>query len=418
MKQIDNLKKLNIIFILTLPVLGFIAFLRSGNVERYYWSLLFFFVSYGLLFVLPDNGDAYRHYQHFLATKDIPFSQVLSQIKDVLSLQSESDSDIYVLLSNYFVSIFSSSISVLFGFHALIYSLIYLASLKLVLTGTNPNKNILTFILFLLIIFIASIAKIQYVRYYLAMWFFLYATIGFLKTRNRIHLFYGLISVLIHFSFVVPLILFFVYIFFKDRFLIWFVIGILAFTTNNFLGQYTSTILTYSNHYFEDSSLDEKSRAYVGNKEYIETRENRFDNRVWYANPSKYLNMAYTPLLFLVGLLFYFKRIELDKILLVLLTFSFFIFSLTEFGQAFASFGERMQQLYFIVFSMFLLHYFSQYSNRLFQGAAFLLSPFYLIFLALALRELFFTGDLFTFIGNPYFALFIERTSFLTYLMP
>lgn len=412
-----NQKKLNLLFIFTLPVLGFISFLKSGSVEKYYWSFLFFLVSYGLLFVLPDNGDALRHYENFLSS-DNSFSQVLSETRNVLFFQSSSNSDIYVLVSNYLISNISTSISIYFGFHALIYSLIYLATLKLILRDINVHKNILTTIFFLLIVFTASIAKIQYVRYYLATWFFLYATFGYLQTTNKKNLVYGIIAILIHFSFAIPFLLFFIYAFTKKRFLLWFILGVFAFSTSNFLRQYSSVILNQSSLYFEDSSLDEKSKAYIGNEEYIETRENRFDNRTWYANPSKYLNIAYTPLLFLICLLVFLKRIILNEFLIVLLTFSLFLFVLSEFGQVFASFGERFQQLYFIAFSVFLLHYFGRNSNRFFRVISYCLIPFYLLFLALSLRELFFTGDLFTFVGNPYLALFIERTSFLSYLIP
>lgn len=417
MKLSNSVKQLNLLFILTLPVFGFISFLKTGNVQKYYWSLLFFLVSYGLLFVLPENGDAYRHYQNFLIS-NYSFSEVVSEIKDVLFFQSRTNTDIYVLLSNYIISKISTTSVVYFGFHALIYALIYLASLKLILRDVNVHKNILTTIFFLLTIFIASIAKIQYLRYYLAAWFFLFATIGYLKTANKKYFIYGLVTPLIHFSFIVPLVLFIVYFFSKKRILIWFTIGVISFSANNILSQYSSVLLNQSSVYFKDSEVDQKSKAYVGNEEYIESRTNRFEARVWYANPAKYLNIAYTILLFLFGLLYVYNKVKINDYLLILLTFSFFLFSLSEMGQTFASFGERIQQLFLIVFSVFLLHYFSQNSHRFLRRTSYFLMPFFLIFLAMSLRELFVTGDLFTFIGNPYIALFIERTSFLSYLLP
>lgn len=414
----NRVKKLNLLFIFSFPVLGFISFLKSGNVEKYYWSLLIFLVSYGLLFVLPDNGDAFRHYGSFVAFNDLSFYEVSSEIKDVLLFRSESNSDIYILLSNYIISRIDPSIALYFGFHALIYSLIYLASLKLILKNIKAHKNLLTTIFFLLIVFIASIAKIQYLRYFLATWFFLYATIGYLKTSRKSYIVYGLIAVLVHFSFIVPFLLFTLYVFSRKQVVLWFIVAIMSFSANNFLNQYTSTILNFSNIVFKNSSIDQKSKAYLGNEDYIEYRQNRFDTRAWYANPSKYLNLAYTTLLFLTGLLITLKRIRLDNLLVVLLTFSFFLFSITELGQSYASIGERFQQVFFIVFSVFLLYYFNAVPHKILKTVSYCFVPFYLIFLAMSLRELFYTGDIFTFIGNPYIAIFVERTSFLSYLLP
>lgn len=419
MKTSDNVRKLNLLFIFTFPILGFISFIRSGNVERYYWSLLFFFVSYGLLFVLPNDGDAFRHYGSFLSYSEKSFSEVSSEIIDVLLFNSKSNSDIYILLSNYIVSRIGSSSAIYFGFHALIYSLIYFSSIQLILKGTKVHKNLLTSIFFLLIVFIAPIAKIQYVRYFLATWFFLYATIGYLRTFKKGYLLYGLIASIVHFSFVFPIILFLFYTFTKRYIVLWFVIAGLSIYTSNFLNQYTDTVLNYSGLYFKNSSIDQKSKAYLGNEEYIEYRENRFENRAWYANPSLYLNLAYTILLFLIGILYLLKKIRIDNLLKVLLTFSLFLFSLTELGKSFASVGERFQQVFFVGFSVFLLHYFNYpRSNKIIKWVAYCFVPFYLIFLAMALREMFFTGDIFVFIGNPFVALFVERSSLLSHLIP
>src|SRR5690606_33211217 len=112
--------------------------------------------------------------------------------------------------------------------------------------------------------------------------------LGYLKTSRKSYIVYGLIAVLVHFSFIVPFLLFTLYVFSRKQVVLWFIVAIMSFSANNFLNQYTSTILNFSNIVFKNSSIDQKSKAYLGNEDYIEYRQNRFDTRAWYANPSKY----------------------------------------------------------------------------------------------------------------------------------
>lgn len=418
MQNSNSLKKLNLFFIVSFPVLGLVSFLKSGNINKYYLSVLSFLVFYGMLFVLPSDGDAYRHYQSFLTYDSFSFAELSTEIKNILYLRSENYTDLYLLLSNYFISRFSNSISVYFGFHAFIYGLIYLATLKLILKDIKVHKSFLTTIFFLLIVFIAPIAKIQYVRYFLASWLFLYGTIGYLRLNKIKYLFFTLFAILVHFSFIIPVSLFLIFSLFKKQFFLWFVIAVFSFSANNILSQYGSNILNLSASYLGSSVMNDKSKAYVGNEEYIEQRDTRFENRRWYANPSKYLSWAYTIMLFFIGICFLLKKIKIEGYLLILFTFSLFMFSISELGQAFASLGERLQQVSFIVSSIFFFYFFHQNFNKSIRNLAFFCTPLYLIFLVMALREFFLVGDLFIFIGNPILALFVERSSFLYYLIP
>lgn len=408
--------KLNLLFIFTFPIFGLISFLKSGNIERYSLSLFFFFLFFGFFFVIPDSGDAYRHYQSFLEYPSMTWSKFWVELINILSFKSQTNSDIYVHMSNFILSRASTHSSFYYGFHALVYSLIYIATLKLILTNIKVHKTLLTTFFFLLVVLIAPISKIQYLRYYLATWLFLYGALNILKSgKNKFYLFF-LLSVLVHFSFITPSLLFVVYKFFRKTLFIWLFLAVFSFVSNNFLSQYATSITNVSQAYLEDSQLSGKTKAYVENEEYIEQRAQRFESRKWYASPSKYLRWAFTTLLFSIGWLIWTKRIVIKEDLFVLFTFSLFLFSISQFGNAFASFGERFEQVFFIVFSVFGLHFFNKNSNLFVKNIAYTCLPLYLIFIVMSIRELFSVGDLFVFIGNPLVAIFVERSSFLSYL--
>ncbi|MFV0226378.1 EpsG family protein [Empedobacter falsenii] len=396
------------------PVLGVFSFLKSGNINRYAPSFFFFLVFFGVFFVVPTSGDAYRQYQDFIGFSAINFAEFWEEFVDILTFQSGNETDIYAFTSKFLLSRISDSASLFFGFHAFTFALVYVATLKLVLKNIQVHKTFLTTFFFLLVILVAPISKIQYVRYYFAGWLFIYGALKILKTKNYKNYVFIILSILVHFSFVVPAILFIGYFFLRKRIYLWMVIAVFAFTSNSFLSQFTSSISTFSQTNFGGSQLQSKTAAYTENEEYIEQRGQRFEERAWYANPAKYLRWAYNVILLTLISLILLKKIKIKKSLLNLFTFSLFLFSIGQLGNAFASLGERLEQIFFIVFSVFCLYYFYNNKNKLLNNIAYACTPLYSIFLVMSIREIFSVGDLFVFIGNPLFAFLADRVSVLS----
>lgn len=406
--------KLNILFILLLPILGCVSFLKSGNITRYAPSFFFFLVFFGVFFVVPPSGDAYRQYQDFIRFSEVGFNEFKDEFVKILTFKSSDESDIYAYTSKFLLSRISDSASIFFGFHAFTFALIYISTLKLVLKNIKVHKTILTSFFFLLIVFVAPISKIQYVRYYFAGWLFIYGSLKVLKSNKYKYYLLIVLSIFVHFSFVVPAILFIGYFFLRKKMYLWMIVAIFAFTSNSFLSQFSSSISTLSQSNFGGSQLQKKTAAYAENEEYIEQRSQRFEYKAWYANPAKYLRWSYNIILFLLIGLILFKKIQIDKKLLILFTFSLFLFSIGQLGNAFASLGERLEQIFFIVFSVFCLYYFYNNQNKLLNTVAYACIPLYLIFLIMSLREIFSVGDLFVFMGNSLLACLADRISVLS----
>ena len=390
--------KLDILFIFLFPIVGCISFL----------------VFFGVFFVVPTSGDAYRQYQDFIGFSAINFTEFWEEFIKILNFKSMTESDIYAYSSKFILSRISDSASLFFGFHAFTFALVYVSTLKLVLKNVNVHKTILTTFFFLLIVFVAPISKIQYVRYYFAGWLFIYGALKILKTKNYKNYVFIILSILVHFSFLVPAILFIGYFFLRKRIYVWMIIAVFAFTSNSFLSQFTSSISTFTQTNFGESQLQGKTAAYTENEEYIKQRTQRFEKRTWYANPAKYLRWAYNVILLTLISLILLKKIKIKKSLLNLFTFSLFLFSIGQLGNAFASLGERLEQIFFIVFSVFCLHYFYNNKNKLLNNIAYTCTPLYSIFLVMSIREIFSVGDLFIFIGNPLFAFLADRISILS----
>jgi hypothetical protein len=174
-----------------------------------------------------------------------------------------TESDIYAYSSKFILSRISDSASLFFGFHAFTFALVYVSTLKLVLKNVNVHKTILTTFFFLLIVFVAPISKIQYVRYYFAGWLFIYGALKILKTKNYKNYVFIILSILVHFSFLVPAILFIGYFFLRKRIYVWMIIAVFAFTSNSFLSQFTSSISTFTQTNFGESQLQGKRTGHL-----------------------------------------------------------------------------------------------------------------------------------------------------------
>ena len=96
--------KLDILFIFLLPIVGCISFFKSGNITKYASPFFFFLVFFGVFFVVPTSGDAYRHYQEFRDFSFIDFNEFWDEFIKILNFKSMTESDIYAYSSKFILS--------------------------------------------------------------------------------------------------------------------------------------------------------------------------------------------------------------------------------------------------------------------------------------------------------------------------
>lgn len=397
------------------PVWSFIGFLRSGRIERYYPYLLFFFVFYGSLLVAPEAGDAKRHFMHFQSFSSWEWSDLWRTLGNIMSLRSTEYTDFYLPISNFLISRISTNSAFYFAFHALVYGLVYLAALRLVLRQISLKRNWMLYVVFILLVFAAPIAKIQYVRFFLALWLYVLGVLLIIVDGKRFGLIFLVLATMVHFSFVIPGVLFFLYWPLRNRLILWFAIALFAFVSNNVLASYSGDILRIAQKQ-TGGAFTSKAKGYVGNKQYIEQRGNRFESRKWYTKYGIYMANALSFLLLLAFISFITKRIIFSDTSKWLFSLTLFSLAVSEFGFAFASVGERFQQLFMVLALIFLLKLFSQWPTMLLRIGFTLALPAFGVFLAMSLREMLVLADLFTIFGNPYVAYFADGQSALFFL--
>lgn len=395
-------RSVEILLALFFPIYGVISYFKKQRTDYFSFPLFIFFIFFGLLFVVPEQGDASRHLSAFQSSSDMSWEQVVSEVQAIGSFKSSSHSDIYVLLSGFLVSRVSTSPSFYFGFHAFVYGILFLFLFKLLSHKLPPRVNIIHQIIFITLFLVMSIAKIQYVRFFLAALLYLYGSYSFIVRSNKKFWIYFILGCLVHISMAIPSLLFIVFTFFKSNINLWFIVSLFSFFSSNFLSQYTGDILSFSNEYAADSRVEEMAIGYVGNEDYIVERAARFDERRWFTSYHIYLTNALAVLSFVFYFVIKFKKCSISSHSKILFSFSLFFFSLSRFGSAFASVGERFNNLF--LFSS-LYFYLLIYPNLILSYRRLLfipILPFLLLFIAMSLREIIGVVSVFSVIGSTF----------------
>jgi hypothetical protein len=247
-----------------------------------------------------------------------------------------------------------------------------------------------------------SIAKIQYVRFFLAALIYLLGSYSYILRSNKKFWVYFILASLVHISLLVPAFLFILFAYFKRNLTLWFIVALISFFTSDYLSQYTSNVLSFSKEYAADSRVDAMAQGYVGNDDYIVERATRFDERRWFTKYHIYMSNALAVLSFIFYFLLKSKKFIVSGQLSIVFSFSLFFFSLSRFGSAFASVGERFNNLFLFSSLYFCLLIYPNLILRYRRLLIIPIIPFLLLFVFMALREIIGVASVFSVIGSTF----------------
>lgn len=125
--------------------------------------------------------------------------------------------DIYQPLLSFFISRFTNNAHVLFFFFALVFGFFYSRNIWYVL-GKLPNKSQgWTWVLIAFFILICPIWNINGVRMWTALQVFVYGAMPFIFEKDKSKLYWCFLTILIHFSFILPVVILILYFFLPKK---------------------------------------------------------------------------------------------------------------------------------------------------------------------------------------------------------
>ena len=400
MAQINYYKK-NFAYVLFL-VWPFLAFLSAFFHYKKPWTkniVWLFIIYFGFTFVISGEGfDANRYREWFLlmAKQDISFDNLVS----LLYMPGTRYVDIAQPIVTFLLSCLTDDSRILFAVFGLILGYFYSRNIWYLLEHAGFNIHIYTLPLIITFALLIGFWQINGFRFWTAAHIYLFGVLPYLIEEDRKKLWVAGLSVFFHFSFLLPVAVFFTYALVGKRIHFFFCFFILSFFVYKIDFHIIRNISLYLPEVFQ-----ERSNMYL-NYKYAANIAMDNATRNWYAR--YYMDILQMVLTALV-VFTYFNIIFLKtkKIWLIPL-FSFSMF----FSGIFNVLGNIPSVDRFITLGdMFLvcfLFFYFQYDNKVFRNKIILtiVLPFLLIFCVVSIRNSFDYMSLFTVFGNPVAALF------------
>jgi hypothetical protein len=343
----EKLNQYHWILILFSPFMFLIYSLRNLSADIKFKAAFIFCVFFGVCFMTTSDGlDSYRHLQEFKLSEFKGYELLQDHFQGLL--KGEADPELYVPLVNFFLSRFTMSGSVLFGFHAMVYAFFYIGSIRLVYEKMGSISNKLTLGLFLMLVFLFPIHQINGVRWFIAMWCFVYCALRYFNGEKRF-LLYAFGAGLIHFSlYLAPVFLIIsIVIGFRPKILV--VIALLSFAIPRLQGD----SIVGNKEEIGIESIEGRTESYTHDTN-VEQRMEGLAKVNWYVTFRYDAILYFMVAMSLVYLFCEFKGVKslfIEKIY----TFLFLWGSFVNYSFNIPSFGGRMRFLFWIMLAIFFV---------------------------------------------------------------
>lgn len=220
--------------------------------------IIAFFSLYGFSLVYNDTMDATRYVFRFQEIKTLDWSEIQS-----------TGLEIYFNVIAFIVSRFTENPRFLFAILGLVYGFFFMQMIKILLSQiSSKQNNIFVNYFFIAVVLYIPFSSLIGVRSHTAMFIFLYSCLLIVTSKQRDwrHLLIAILTITVHWSYIIPLI--FLFIFFIDRHAFFKVNVLLLFS---FILRFTSTLDFSGLIHFFGGDIEQRYNAY-NTESYIDSR--------------------------------------------------------------------------------------------------------------------------------------------------
>jgi hypothetical protein len=386
------------------PFLGFINAFRYFKQDWAKNSVWLFVVFFGYTMDKPEIADSSRYVMKLRVLHETESSwDSFIQTLFVLDERGAGSLDIYQPLITYIVSLFTANGDLLFAVFGLVFGFFYSRNCWFLLQ--TVQKQSLSWPLWLLLLtFLCVIGfwTLGGVRMWTAAHVFFYGTFLYLMQQKKVGILIACLSLLIHFSFILPLAFFIFYIFFKLSHKILFYLFIFSF----FISALDLTFVNKIVEAYAPEFVVPRVQNYVTD-EYVEVVTEGNSNVNWYILIyNKSLNWGIAILFSFV----YFKNaIELSgsKSWYQLFGFSMLLLIIGNLLAGVPSGGRYTMIAHLFAIATIFLAICNHSEKKALQPVK-LVAPILIFFIIVSIRVAFDTVTIDTVFSNPLFASFAK----------
>lgn len=395
-----------IVFLLS-PViaagLALTKFRKKAWSKNIFWLFCIFFGYTFYVFSEGVDADRYAHWFIELSKVDISLPSFLSQFyTSQIKVSDQPYLDVLQPLLSFILSRFTTDPRILFATFALVFGYFYSRNIWFVLGQLGKKKNILIILFVLVFALIDPIWNINGFRFGTAVQVFLFGTLLFAYGNKNRGILFIFLTPLVHFSFIIPIAIFSLYLLIGNRVTILFII---------FLATLAIDKIDYSpikdNLMLLPEIFQEKPSLYLSEEMY-QSQTQKSSKANWYisyyTNVLNWISIIFIFIVFIQGRGEIVKNVVLSKLFSLSLVF----FSFANIANLMPQ-GGRFFMLAQMVSIFFIIQYLKLKPIKLVKVYKRLVIPFLLLIIIVSFRRgASFTG-LTTIIGNPITAPFIKN---------
>jgi hypothetical protein len=371
------------------------------------WAFVVFFgFTFGMAketSVGKSSSDIFRN-----ATElRVLYHQQLS-FQDIKELYKKNDDlDVLKLTIAILVSRLTENPQILLGIYGFIFGFFFSRNIWYLLERLNGPIKGFTILFLVAFILVNPFWNINGFRFYTAAQIFIYGLLPFLYEGKKKGLLLSAFSLLVHFSFVVPVLVLLIYAVFRNRTVIYFILFIGSTITSEInLKGFNSFVEARAPKALSERTSSYRSERYV--KDFRTGGNIYFEQSSWHAvYYQKALNWVLTA--FIIYLFFKRKQLSfINKGLLNAFAFILLITSVANILSSLPSGGRYLTVANLAALSLIAFYTHEKYQNLFVKRLKFLLVPAMLLFIVVSLRMGFYSLSLNTFIGNPIVAMIAD----------
>ncbi|MFZ4057305.1 MAG: EpsG family protein [Ferruginibacter sp.] len=325
--------KWHFIWILFFALFGYCVFFSPGDILGYKES--FYFVS------RYTWGDFTFHLTHLISSDRL----IRYEMNTV-----NSQPDFYAFSLQFIISRFTDNSRWFFAVVNLVFAYFFLQFIKEVLAETTWNKTLFQRVFFLLLFLIVPFyVAVTGVRFWTALFIFMYYAIKHIRKNDLYSLFFAATSIFVHYSFFIPVLLLLIYkLIVHKKVITWtlLIFSILFFALSS--ANSSLAIIQNVTAAFSETSLKDRTSSYTDSAD-LDMRKKMISEMNWYV---KYRANAILYFLLLLFLLEYAGIIKWNKspFLERLEPFYLILFCLTLITTNLGSLGRFMYLFYLVSF--------------------------------------------------------------------
>lgn len=388
------------------PFLAIVLSLRSRSLTpNLLWA---FIVFYGFTFVISADNQASDITRYILVfqkmhEKELGFTEFVSSL---YAIGDEGTTDLLQPFISYTLALFTDSGQLLITAFSFVFGFFYSRNVWLLLTKLDGPVKWLTGVFLFVFLLVVPIWNVNGFRFWTAAHIFFYGTIQYIMFKRKTGVLFVAGSALVHFSFLIPIFVFLLYLAAPRRSTVFFVFFIVSIFFNSleidFFNQLAERYLP--------SVFVERADSYTSEAA-VERFQQRDANRInWYALYYKKALLWMMMFLLVVQFVRYRDFIQSVDWLRALFAFTFLLFGVANFLSLVPS-GVRfaiVSSLFACTCVIIVIHY--QLPDGFLKRTLYGAFPLLMLFVLVSIREGFNSIGVNTLFSNVLIAFFAENS--------